>query len=177
MSDAVLGLPALCKLGQVTFDLSGHKLTLRAPRHPFTPSEEPNLYLNQNMLYTRCTLNGAEAVGLLDTGNVGNYLTFSHSFYETNKDRIPLDTLTAKREIGSWIYGHTQADMPYEIPLQPDIRFDDLPVRIPPKADVIITPHDDASQSHLDVFFSLPFCRSLGDKITFDFQEMRLTGK
>ena len=177
MSDAVLGLPALCKLGQVTFDLSGHKLTLRAPRHPFTPSEEPNLYLNQNMLYTRCTLNGAEAVGLLDTGNTGNYLTFSHSFYETNKDRIPLDTLTAKRKIGSWIYGHTQADMPYEIPLQPDIRFDGLPVRIPPKADIIITPHDDASQSHLDVFFSLPFCRSLGDKITFDFQEMRLMGK
>lgn len=66
----IVGLPILRKLGRLDIDWGKREMSIATQEQVARNHQAPNLYINNNSLYTHLTVNSNDFVGYLDTGSL-----------------------------------------------------------------------------------------------------------
>ncbi len=171
----VMGYPAMFLMEKITVDFENSTLSL--PDNPFvqqTHSDVSNMFVYANGLYTRLSINDIPFTAHVDFGST-SYLQLHSSFYEKNRDKIPLKALEEKKPLNITMLHKTWLNIPYEIPNNPSLRFNGM--SIPAKNDnpieIYSLPNQEVSGA-FDGHVGYPFFRDLGKKIVLDFKNMRI---
>jgi predicted aspartyl protease len=165
--DIVMGLPAIKLIGKFEFDFAENTMTLPANEHS---DKTPNIYVYDNSLYTNLKLNGLNFTGYVDLGADEN-INISQSFYQKHKDEIEIDTLTEKRPVMTVMINRAKL-IDYELPKDLKMKYND---KLMPTKDVIISEiFTSPTVNYFDGVIGYKFFRNLGDKVLFDFDNMRI---
>jgi hypothetical protein len=173
----VMGYPVMFLLGKIIIDFENKTLSLPDDNYALDNShKEPNFFVYGNGLYTRLAVNDIPLTVHADFGS-GWYMQIHSSFYEKNRDRIPVKALGEKKFIETVMLHKTWLDIPYEIPENPVLKFNDRIICPSPNEDDLIQIYSLPDQ-HLpgtfDGHIGYPFFKNLGKKILFDFNNMRI---
>ena len=169
----ILGLPVMQLIGRLLIDYENN--TISFPDIHTKISEEPNLFF-YNGVYMHAKLNKQDFIGQLDTG-ADSYIEIDSVFYEKYKNDIPIDTMTVKKPYNLAMFHHTWVDMPYQIPDNLKITFDNKQIS-PPSDDEnpirIYSIQPIWSTKVFDGVIGYDFFKKIGKRVLLDLDNMRL---
>jgi hypothetical protein len=169
----MLGLPMMQLIGRLLIDYENN--TISFPDIHTKISEEPNLFF-YNGVYMHAKLNKQDFIGQLDTG-ADSYIEIDSVFYEKHKNDIPIDTMTVKKPYNLAMFHHTWVDMPYQIPDNLKITFDNKQIS-PPSDDEnpirIYSIQPIWSTKIFDGVIGYDFFKKIGKRVLLDLDNMRL---
>ncbi len=173
--DVIIGMPLLKKMGGFEWDCRENTIRFYA-RHEMerTPFRKPNMYIQNNKLFLRMTINGLDAVGEVDTGSKSVF-SINAPFYEAHKDRLPINTLIPPKTEDAYLFATKPIiGQAYETLLNTEVCLDSLPLgfvrnqtRVSNLPEIYTTK---------DAFIGHIFIRQIAPKVRFDFVNMRLEG-
>lgn len=168
-----LGLPMMQLIGRLLIDYENN--TISFPDIHTKISEEPNLFF-YNGVYMHAKLNKQEFIGQLDTG-ADSYIEIDSVFYEKHKNDISIDTMTVKKPYNLAMCHRTWVDMPYQIPDNLKITFDNKQIS-PPSDDEnpirIYSIQPIWPTKVFDGIIGYDFFKKIGKKVLLDLDNMRL---
>lgn len=172
----VMGYPVMFIMEKIIVDFANKKLLFP---HNFSitvnnNTNGANFFVYPPNLYTRLSINDIPFTAHVDFGST-SYLQLHCSFYERNRDKIPVKTLAAKEPLNIIMLHKTWVNIPYEIPENPSLKFNSKSVCV--KDDNLIQIYsltDQEVSSAFDGHVGYPFFKDLGKKIVLDFKNMRI---
>lgn len=122
VSDAIIGLPLLQKLGSIELDWEKNLMNLKTKSEIPRINKYSNMYIKNGGLYTHLLINDIDYTGVLDTGaNV--FIELNKQFYESNSTNLPIDQNKEEEKTVTWgISVATQSKTRYL--LNPKVVFD-----------------------------------------------------
>lgn len=175
MMSIIMGYPMMFLLERVMIDFKNNELSFPND-HTITVGEmnKPNLFIQTPNLYTRLFFNDIPLTAHLDLGS-SSYMQIHSSFYEKNKDEIPIMRMDKKEPLNISMIHNTWLNIPYEIPENPILKFNErvIPCNENNLIQIYSLPNEQI-QATYDGHVGYPFLRDLGKKILLDFDNMRL---
>lgn len=172
-TDVILGLPLLRMLGSIEFDWDKSKVLLKSKKDTPLLKEDPNMFQSQEFLYGRLSVNGSDYVGLLDSGAKPICLSLAFTYYQQHRDNILLSSQEKTREMLGIVL-HS-LDSKYQTVSNAEVLFSNKRIHLG-ENDVIVFSGEQPAYWK-DGLVGLPFFKSLGSKVKFDFVNMRLTAE
>lgn len=178
ISDAIIGLPLLQKLGCVEFDWEKNQMNLKTKSETPWIKKEPNMYIKDGSLYTHLLINEIDYTGVLDTG-ANTFIELNQHFYENNSVNLPLDPNKGKEKSVTWgISVSTEAKTAYL--LNPQVTFDSKIMELE-NSNVAVVWLDNTNALSIPIHKSGGmgnlFIKRLGKKVKFDFVNMRIVAE
>ncbi len=167
----VMGLPAMKLIGKIAFD--GERRTISFPYHTekIDSSDFSNMYVTDNNLFLKLKVNGLNYVGNLSTGS-DEFLNMRFSFYEKNKGRIEIDSVTQKRPFQFHNTTGSSFNIPHEIVKDAKIYLNGRGINHN-TGDVLVWDKN-LTFNTFDGGIGVRLFKRLGPRITLDFDNMRL---
>lgn len=174
--DAVVGLPLLKKLGSVEFDWNRNKMSLKTKPEISIVEREPNMYTVNGVLYTHLSINNIDYTGVVDTGSANTCIVLNQQFYENNYNSLPIEeAIKEKKETVGGIAVAVQSKTKFL--LKPKVVFDSKVMKLK-NDDVAVAWFDNNNALSLPILNSGGmgdlFVKRLGQKVKFDFVNMRI---
>ena len=172
--DAIIGLPLLKKLGDIELDWEKKEVCIKTKEEVPFKKEKPNMYILGGILCTEIYVNSFPHTGVVDTGAANTFVDLNYNLYESHKDALDVRETTEKKLVASIaVASHTQRYL-----LQnPQITFDQKSVNVG-NEEVSITSFGNKSVLSVPIHrmggVGNLFIKQLGDKVRFDFVNMRL---
>lgn len=178
ISDAIIGLSLLQKLGCIEFDWEKSQMNLKTKSEIPRMKKEPNMYIKDGGLYTHLLINGIDYTGILDTG-ANTFIELNQHFYESNSANLPIDPNKKKEKSVTWgISVSTEAKTAYL--LNPQVTFDSKVMKHD-NSNVAVVWFDDTNALSIPILKSGGignlFIKRLGKKVKFDFVNMRIVAE
>ena len=178
ISDAIIGLSLLQKLGCIEFDWEKNQMNLKTKSEIPRMKKEPNMYIKDGGLYTHLLINGIDYTGILDTG-ANTFIELNQHFYESNSANLPIDPNKKKEKSVAWgISVSTEAKTAYL--LNPQVTFDSKVMKHD-NSNVAVVWFDDTNALSIPILKSGGignlFIKRLGKKVKFDFVNMRIVAE
>ncbi len=153
----IIGLPLLQRMGCVRFDWANKRLHIEKALQTKNYMETANMFILNNIPYTRLHVNSIPCVCMIDTGSGDGFLELSSPFFRTHESKLltdkSLQPLEGKR-----------------IVLNPSVTFEGKSIDIGASS-VLARLNDDAPILH-DGMMGYSLLKS-ASQITFDFVNMR----
>jgi hypothetical protein len=173
-TEVVMGLPAMLLLKRFIIDWNEKTIVFPLVEPERQLSHESNSFLFYNKLYTRTYLNGLPFTAFIDTGS-DSYMDIDSLFYAEHKADIPLDSLSKKKPLNIGMLHTAKLNIPYEIPGDLNIKFNNITIEHLPEDTVQIYNLKTVwPAKNFDGTVGYKFIRSLGGKVLFDFENMRI---
>lgn len=173
--DIIMGYPTMSLMRKIIVDFENKTLffpnNLSIQRND---SIAPNMFVYMSGLYTRLSINDIQFTANVDFGST-SYLHLHSSFYERNRDKIPVKALLETPPLNITMLHKTWLNVPYVIPQNPSLKFNSK--HVPVKRDNLIEIYSLPQQqvpSAFDGHIGYPFLKDLGGKILLDFEGMRI---
>lgn len=183
-SNIVMGLKAMKLIGEIVLDWKNNELRFPAGEEQTGTEEEPNLFVFKNRLLTQFRVNHRSLTAFIDTGD-NRYVTIDFWFYEKHKEDIAIDSLSEKEPLNSAMVHSIRQNIPHEIADNPSVSFNGKPICAGEDDKVyiipllkwnkhILNPVENIYLDSMDAVLGYRFFKNAGEKILFDFRNMRL---
>lgn len=172
----VIGLPILKKLGSILLDWDKKKIKIKLASDISRNKKEANMFLRGKSLYTQLFINSVGCIGVIDTGALRTGLELTKEYYITNKTNLPIDETQKGKSKDIRSVALIEPALKYDILLNPQVVFGSKTIKLKIN-DVIAWQNETTTIKSKDGLIGYQFLKRLGSKVTFDFVNMRLTGK
>lgn len=169
---AFIGFPALRKLGSLEIDWKRKEMRASAKGEEKSGQGAPNMFSAGNNLFIELSINGAAYTGLVNS-SLASVALFP-SFYEQHKSKIALSPKEKSSETNPIL---TVSEEKYREIINPTLLFDGKELKPARPSDCIVWTNKSDTPPTYNGQIGLNFFKQLGDKVKFDFVNMRLTAE
>ncbi|MGX5689260.1 aspartyl protease family protein [Arcticibacter tournemirensis] len=164
----MMGLPAMKLIGRIVFDYKKRTVSFPGRAEKAETNDASNMCLCNNNLGLKLKINELNYVGHLNTGSY-DFLNISYPFYEKNKSRIEIDTITQKKPINLYTTAGTSFNVPYELVKNVKVSFNNRLINSN-NGEVLV--QGDAQHSIYEGAVGVKFFTMPNSKTLFDFDNM-----
>lgn len=134
------------------------------------------MYILNNRLYARTYINGANYIGLVDTGAPKDCIELTKRYYTINKANLLVNGILKEKSKDIKGMAQTISSLKYKPILNPEVTFNSKTAKL--TTDNVIAWQEEVSLLGMkDGLIGCKFLKRLGSKVNFDFANMRLTEK
>lgn len=172
-TSCIIGLPLLNKLGSILFDWEQRTMKIKLAENIVSNETESNIFIGKsNMLYTGIFINSLRFIGLVDTGAPKDCIVMTKSFYDANKEYLPINEVLKGKNvhIGRFMRIRTTK---CKVILEPEVIFDSKVIRLGDE-DVIAYQNISYPEIMSDGLVGCEFLKRLGKKVKIDFVNMQI---
>lgn len=169
----MMGLPTMKLIGRFEFDWENRTLSF-PNNNPKTVGQGniPNIFLIQDSPYLNLKINGLNYVGYLDTGS-NIFLNVIFPFYEKNKDRIQIDTLSQKTSFARHMLTGTISNIPCKVIKNINVDLGGTIVNSN-DSEILVFNVFTNNVNTFDGEVGSLFLKAMGPKIIIDFDNMKI---